>query len=352
MKKRYSNFELLKIFLMLFIIAGHVIMYSEKSSLMGSFDYYTTNIIRSFCMVAVNVFVLLSGYFGIKLKAEKLIKLDLRIVFYTWIIFAFAVALNIHEVHLLKDILLLLPVTTKQYWFITIYFVLCIFSPYINKFLNCLSKKELQNFLIVGFILFYVISTFGFLINANQIVNDAGYGIINFIYLYSLGFYLKNYYEDRFNSKHYFLMYLAVSILLFISNDVVSKCLGFYFNSFISYNTVYVLLGSIFLFMTFMNIKMNDVGLVNALASKCLVVYIIHMNPTVSSYLFKTIFNVNKLTGINLIIGIFVIPIIVYFVAYCIDSLVDLFMKPTENYVATKVITLCKKHCSKTQKNS
>lgn len=50
--------------------------------------------------------------------------------------------------------------------------------------------------LVTGFFLFYVMATFCFAINADQLVTDAGYGLVNFIYLYCLGYYIRNYYED------------------------------------------------------------------------------------------------------------------------------------------------------------
>lgn len=148
--ERESNFELLRILLMLLIIAGHVTMYSGKLKDLGTTDYYITNFLRSFAMVAVNAFVLLTGYFGTKRNWGKLFKLDLRVCFYTWVGFALAIALGIHTISLTKDIQLLFPVITKQYWYITIYFVLCIFSPYFNVFLENVSEKMLKDAIFIG----------------------------------------------------------------------------------------------------------------------------------------------------------------------------------------------------------
>lgn len=147
---RQPNFELLRIVLMLLIIAGHVTMYSGKLKDMVITDYYITNFLRSFAMVAVNAFVLLTGYFGTKRNWGKLFKLDLRVCFYTWVGFALAIALGIHTISLTKDIQLLFPVITKQYWYITIYFVLCIFSPYLNVFLENVSEKMLKDAIFIG----------------------------------------------------------------------------------------------------------------------------------------------------------------------------------------------------------
>ena len=58
------------------------------------------------------------------------------------------------------------------------------------------------------------------------------------------------------------------------------------------------------------------------------------MNPTVGTYLFENILKVNKLSGINLIFGIFIIPFIIYAISYIIDLIVDFILKPIENILS------------------
>ena len=82
---RCANFEALRIVLMLLIIIGHIMMYSDKLDKVGTVEYYITNAVRSFSMVAVNTFVLITGYFGTNRKWKKLLGLDLKVCFYTWL---------------------------------------------------------------------------------------------------------------------------------------------------------------------------------------------------------------------------------------------------------------------------
>lgn len=83
-KHRSSNFELLRIVAMLFIISFH---YVYKSGYI--FDSLTIHsvIIKSFYFLGelgVNLFILITGYFQVKGKfsIEKLIKLILEVSFY------------------------------------------------------------------------------------------------------------------------------------------------------------------------------------------------------------------------------------------------------------------------------
>ena len=325
MKKRESNFELLRIVLMLLIIVGHLLLNSEKLGAIGTKEYYITNIMRSFTVFGVNGFILLSGYFGINLNYKKLIRLDIKILFYTWIFFVIGIVSGIHQINIIKDILLIFPVITKRYWFITDYFVLCILSPFLNKFIQSLDREELKKLLLISGIIFYLIATFCFMINADQIVNDSGYGMINFIYLYFIGFYLKHYYKDEHGSIFYFSIYGIISIMLFVVNWGMTKITGFYFDSLISYNTIFVLGGAISLFLAFKNLKIPTNTIINRSAAACLSIYVIHTNPTISQFMFCNILKINQITGIKLIPIIFVQTSLIYVVCYVIDIIIDKF---------------------------
>ena len=323
MKKRESNYELLRIILMLLIIVGHLLLNSERLGTIGTKEYYITNIMRSFTVFGVNGFILLSGYFGINLNYKKLIRLDIKIVFYTWIFWIIGIISGIHQINIIKDILLIFPVITKRYWFITDYFVLCILSPFLNKFIRSLDREELKKLLLIGGIIFYVIATFCFMINADQIVNDSGYVMINFIYLYFIGFYLKHYYEDKHDSIFYFATYGIISIMLFMVNWSMTKINGFYFDSLISYNTIFVLGGAISLFLAFKNLKVPTNTIINRSAAACLSIYVIHTNPTTSQFMFCNILKINQITGIKLIPVILAQACLIYVICYLIDIIVD-----------------------------
>lgn len=83
--KRNANFDLMGIILMLMIISEHILLYSGKLSNIGTIEYYISNLYKSFCVIAVNAFVLRSGYFGIKRKWDKIAKIDIRTCFYTYV---------------------------------------------------------------------------------------------------------------------------------------------------------------------------------------------------------------------------------------------------------------------------
>lgn len=328
MKHKLANFELLRIILALSIIANHIIMYSGKVfNDNSSFDFYTTNILRSFFIYAVNVFVLISGYFSIRFSFKKLLRLEIKILIYTYLFLLLNLCFNIVKVDKIVYIHMLFPVVTRQYWFVSIYFILCIFSGFINKALNTLDKKEYENLILIEILIFYILPTFCYIINAPQIIQDAGYGIVNFICLYTFGYYIKKYADSLKNIKLYIVLYIANCFMMFFANLGLSKLLGFYFNSFISYNTVFCLCGSIFIFLIFKNISITKKRYINKISSKSLVVYILHMNPIFSKYLFTNILRVQNYQEIYLIIAIFIIPIIIYLICIIIDEVIEFLLK-------------------------
>ncbi len=335
-KIRESNVELLRIVLMLLIIAGHITEYSGKLGDWGTPEYYITNITRCVSVFSVNTFIIISGYFGIRLNVIKLSKIEARVLFYTWIPFVAAILSGIRNIDIIKDIQLIFPLLTKKYWFITIYFVLCILSPFINRFIKILSKRQLQVLLIAGFVIFYAIATFSFAINAPQIVMDAGYGIVNFIYLYILGYYLKNYFEDNHSFLFYLVLFFLTALLLFAANYGMTVILGFNFDAFICYNTVFVLAGAVFLFLAFKNLNIGEVKIINTISKKALIVYILHMNPSLSSWMFKDLLCVDKTDGIGLIIMIIVLPFVIYGISFVIDLVVDIILKPIDKVLENR----------------
>ena len=276
---RNSNIEFLRIFCMLLIISGHIVM-AHTNHLLDTFDEVYGLFWCGACSVAVNTFVLITGWFGIKFQWERLLRLDMQVVFYSVGLLTVAVALGWHQISVRTDIFYLFPLLTKRYWFVTSYAVLYLIAPLLNQWRDSMSKQQYGRVLVGGFLLVYVWPTVSFLFNAPQFINDSGYGIVNFSYLYLLGCYLRRHFVSNKSSAFYWGGYFLASVLLFACQYSLSKMLGFEFTSWISYNTVFVLLGAVCLFMAFERMSFSS-SVVNYLAKPCLAVYLIHLHPYV-----------------------------------------------------------------------
>ena len=339
--KRKSSFELLRIYCMLMIIGGHIIMVHRTSFDLQSIDFCVSLLLRGAFAVAVNAFVLISGYWGIKFKWQRLLQLDIQTLFYSIILLVVSVLLGWHSIVLKKDFLLLFPILSKQYWFITCYAVLYLISPLLNQWSASLEKKEFRRLLFTGFIIIYLWPTFSFVFNTPQFINDAGYGIINFAYLYMLGQYIHHIYVDRYSSRKYWMGYLISIFLLFLAQYSLSYILGFQFVSWISYNTFFIFFGSICLFFVFKNMHFSS-SWVNSLAKPCLAVYLIHFHPCIW-HNFCEVIGTSSVHGWKYLILIILLPIIIYLICGIIEFIrVLLFNKIEESFFMLMKKTLKK----------
>lgn len=220
---RNSSFELLRIICILMIVALHIVMIHQNDN---QFETNVSRLVHSFCICAVNVFVLISGYFGIHFKAERVFKLDAQTWFYAVGSLLFLTFISAHS-FTTKDLRIFSPVLTKQYWFITVYVVLYCLSPLLNLFCERLSKKEMGAFLSLSFCCFYVWPTLCYLTGSAQLVLDAGYGIVNFVCLYLFGRFINKYgFLKNAKTASLIIGYVISSLMLFFYNDHIEKISG------------------------------------------------------------------------------------------------------------------------------
>lgn len=333
-KTRESSFELLRILLMMMIIAGHVSVNHETKYVLTSADELIKLFSHGAICVAVNCFILLSGYFSIQYKKERLIRLGFQTFFYSTTFMFLALVLGWRVFNPRKDLFAFLPIITKQYWFVTCYVVLYIFSPWLNVFVDNLKKDVYRKFLIIGVVVFYLWPTINYLINAPQFVKDAGYGIVNFVFLYLLGRYINLYYEDNHSSRFYFNGYLLSTVVLFICQYSLSWILGFEFTSWLSYNTIFCLIGSVCLLLAFKNISVH-LPIVNYWARPCLAVYLIHMAPDVLVVLCCTYVGIQYYHGLSWLLLLITLPVVIYFVCALIEICRREIMYKIENKIVS-----------------
>ncbi len=123
----------------------------------GDMNYFSSNILLALSIGAVNCFVIISGYFTIKLSLRKVVLFVLPIIFYE-------IVLGI-AFHGLKP----QGFSLLNYWFVKQYLALMLLSPVLNLGLNKLDKNKLRLLLIISF---------NPLAELNQCVLDSAYGFV------------------------------------------------------------------------------------------------------------------------------------------------------------------------------
>jgi hypothetical protein len=270
---------------------------------------YTAWLVEAFCLVAVNVYVLISGYFGIggdgSNRTENVLKRPFKIwrqvLFYSVVIGIIAMITGIQQFDIYQIFAYIFPVVTEHYWFATSYILLCLFMPFLNMGVNNFDKKQLGYIIGVMLILFSVAKTF---IPMHLPWDKLGYDVLWFVALYLTGAYIGKY-------GAYILEKRAVSMAVYIINTLViftsfviirliylkTGKLCDFINYGYSYNFLFCYIGAVGLFVAFS--KMRSEGLekfrrpIELLSGATFGVYLIHEHINIR-YLWPTWFECEK----------------------------------------------------------
>ena len=336
LRVRKTKFELLRIICMLFVITEHLLPnISDIQNISAGFEYYIANIVRSFCIVAVNCFVLLSGYFGIKMKVKRIFRLDAVVWFWgiTGLVLATVTGMNVLQVK--KDILYLFPIITKRNWFVTTYIVLYLISPILNFVIEKLNKRQFQSLILLLVSIFYFIPTIDYTLNAPTVTLDSGYGIVNFVCLYFIGRYI-NLYLGNIKKVYARLGYFLSCILLFAANHIMSILVGFYFNTYISYDTIFCLAGAVSLFLWFRELHLQS-QMINRIARYSFAAFIIHTSPFYGGVVYEISAKISANSMLLYIVVLVVTPVLVYGLSIGLEFIRQKLFRKMENMMITKI---------------
>ena len=276
MNKRQSNFELLRIICMIMVLACHANGYVNEEDLVGSQGVIRV-LINQFFLVCVNVFVMISGWFGIKASWKGAGKLLFQVVYIILLCAGASLLLGL-PVSFKKDMLPYL-LFGKGYWFVVAYLILYTLSPILNAFIEHTGQKEYRNVLIAWLVVEFI---YGFLLGSEYFF--FGFSPLSFIGLYLLARYARLYPGKWFSlGKGYdFAIYGAltlVSTVLFWFGYKVFG-MGFHLNH---YDSPFAILSSLYFLLTFSKMDIQSKA-INWLASSAFAIYLIHENPVVSPW--------------------------------------------------------------------
>lgn len=218
---RNSSIELLRILCMFFVLIGHVFFHGAHSKVPNA------NYILAFG-ISINVFMLISGYYGIRLKIKSLLNMTGMVMFYAIV----STGLNyilVGGVNLHGAICGLLPISHNYYyWFASCYIFLMLLSPLINKGLDELNRKQ---YLWVVVSLIYMNCISGWLFR-NSSINSSGFTTMQLIFMYVIGHGCQRLkITMRIGMKPLILIYLITSVLSIIQGQIpYIRGLGLYNN--------------------------------------------------------------------------------------------------------------------------
>ena len=304
-KERNASVELLRILAMLMIIIMHCMAWSgalyDQSEHLGHFYW----LIEALCVPSVDVFVLISGYYLVtsRFKARNLVKILGTVWSYAFLCSLLNSVLIGETITAFALLKMMFPILTKQYWFVNAYLALYILSPFLNKLIHSLEKKQFA-FLLVFLLIILVIRP---TLLPKRWAQDqsAGLSVFFFVVLYFLAAWIRLYFNRDGKQPFVFVVeYLILSVLLAVSRIFILT-LGINHETAIryySYDSAFVVLQSLALFLAFLK-KVQISGrpaLIISRISKCsFAAYIIHypFNRSIWSRIPIYLFLPNPLTG-------------------------------------------------------
>lgn len=333
-KVRSSNIELLRIVAMVFILFHHYSLYNSLYTLdLGNINKYIGILFFSLGKIGVNIFILITGYFLIqkKFSIKKLIKLWLEVLFYSigiFLIFCICgkVQLNIKE--LIKFIF---PISYNKYWFITIYLILYILMPIINRYVSKISKEQYKKMIIILFIL--SVGLYSIMYGTTTYMINETFPFSNMIFyvlIYLVGGYIRLYgiknlenVSNKKMSSFIFALFLIFMLFLIISQVIDYKWnkLGNVVYWYTRSNSIFIFVLSILIFYIFKNINLKEIKIINLLASTCFGVYLIQSHSFIAGKrLYKEWLHTELFINSPLLIIQAIISIVIIFLGgSCID---------------------------------
>ena len=267
---RKTNFEALRLLSMLMVLNLHSFAgyYSERG-FCQALDFFRES--TSIC--AVDVFVLISGYFGIRWRKKGLYNLLFQVAFYSFAVYFFCVSTGICNFERV-EFFHCFKAFYDSWGFITWYIILYFLSPVLNVFAEKTDSRQLLIFIVV------------FMLAEHLIMRSMGENL-NYFLVYLIGRWickvdtepLANNAGRRYLFTTFIIFILSYGAYLFLHYDAEKMCcfvLGY------SYASPFVILQAVFLFLLFSKINIQW-KFVNWSAASCLAIFLIHMHPLIKN---------------------------------------------------------------------
>lgn len=320
-KMRDSNIELLRMLAMFLVLLVHADFFSiGRPSVIDIQTNLMDSTFRIFfealSIVCVNVFVLISGWFGIRPSLKGISNFIFQCLFFLMGLYVVTLLIGISTLSL-KGIAGCFAATQLN-WFIKAYLLLYILSPVLNAFVESADRKVFRNVLIAYFAF---VCTYGWI--GAAIFMMSGCTTLFFIGLYLLARYMRIYQPNftRFKYTEDIAVYFFVSVFVTAACITPPLLIKLNFQPWWGYIAPTTIIGAVFLLLAFTKIKFQS-RFVNWCGASCFAVFLLHTNPNIVGH-FKDLFiylhtNFSTLEFWGLT---FVILIVIFFIAIIIDQL-------------------------------
>lgn len=330
--KRNSAVELLRIFCILMVIAGHYYAHGIAYAMAPftletySFRILILQLISFGADIANDIFIIITGYYMIhsKVSGKRILRLMAEMFFYSWMIALVFYGTGMEPFSWEGVMASLLPIWSGYGWFVTCYMILCLLIPFLNPFLKTLDQKAFLKLLLILFILRFVAPVLG----AKTFWNTTQ-GLEQFIFLYFIGAYIRlhGFQAKLLQNKRNWRMLLVLSVGIWVFVVIGTAALAYRHqdNELIANTTQYYPIFSVIistiLFVVVLGIKPFYSRMVNTISSSVLAVYLIHDHPLVRNFIWWTISpNINQIGSNHIFVHMTQKVLVIFILCVVIDQ--------------------------------
>ena len=322
-KPRQSNIELLRILAMLLVLVVHANFFSlgkptyeeTVAQPMSSFLRFFVQSLSVFC---VNVFVLISGWFGIRPKVKSMGGFLFQCLFFGVLIHALMLLLG--KVPFTRLGLTNCILITNVNWFVIVYLLLCLFAPMLNDFVERYNERTLRNVIIAfyGFQTVYAWLTGSASSSLNQ------YSALSLMGLYLLARYVRLYPSFlTMRSKTFDLLVVASIVIV----DAAVVFIGARFNitkldMLFSYISPTVVVSALYLLLYFTKIQFYS-KFVNWVAASSFAAFLLHMHLDIVDIYYRSVIQTiyAQFQGLTVLVLISIYILSIFIIAILFDQL-------------------------------
>lgn len=318
-KRRQSNIELLRLLAMLYVLIVHADFSTFGAPTMEELAarpvcVFVQYSFECFAICCVDVFVLISGWFGIRFSLNKLWVFLFQVEFYSLGLFLLAVAVTPHKALTLEGLKSIFLFNGSDYWFIKAYLILMVLAPMLNAFCDYASRREFRTILIAYFV---ILIGYGWFEPASISFSMNGCTALSFVGLYLFGRYLSihrpkfTYCDMRVDGMVYLIICVSMTLGCYV---LLSEGIRITHDSrLFNYGCPLVILSAVALLLFFSKWTYHN-HVVNTASKSCLAVYLLHCNYFVFPLYKEMVQRTNQVSEamvLLFIVGVFLLAIMI-----------------------------------------
>lgn len=294
---------------MLLIVMGHMCGQGLDLSKFSIQQNIIATFLCSGLRIAVSFFLMIGLWFMVdsEFSSKRVLKLYGALWFWS-VLLTYILVIIGQDVSIKDMISCFFPVLRRWMWFVPVYIVLLLVSPFLKKACNTMSKNSLRVLVILGLFFLGLVST------VSPFMDTWYCALIWFIYMYFAIYYYKHYFVDKLKGKKRYLLFgilvyialVVAKIVLAGKNGIYSMTAGMISQYIGDYKSIPNLMCSVPVFIFFSKLDIGSSKVINSVSKYTMDVYLIHQTESFYPFLWKVICKTESWQSSNYALLIFV----------------------------------------------